>query len=463
MKTKFAALALLISATLCCNNSFGHDLLHRMLGRGGCGCESASTCCDTPAPACGVTDCCEMTMPGRGLLAGLGSRLGCGCRAKADDCGCDAPVADCGCEVAPAADCGCDAGCGGGGGGLLSGRLQGLRCGGCGLFKGGIGNGCGCNLMESTPCADACQEVEACGCDAAPVDDCGCGGGLLSHGCRGRLFNGRLLDRLGNIGCGCCRNKADCGCAEAPADDCGCDAPVVAPAPSCGCEASAPVADCGCDDAPACGCGRGGLLQGRSCGLLSRVHDRGCGCDQCAAATADCGCDTGCGCDSGCGCDRHGLGLLNGSRRHGCGCGNASNDCGCGSASNDCCDGRGRLTLRDKLRGNRIPESSRYCNCGDGCNPPCPNQCGAVAPTCGCGGGYSVAPMTDGSSVLADPGLAPTYNVEGNVVAPGVEGNVEAPATEGNIVVPAGDGARKGRAPVIDPNAFIIRGVGYRN
>ena len=241
MKNKLAAVALFLSAAMCCSDSFGFELLDRMLGRSsgcnscevdsgcggglfshrdGCGLLSGGCCSGSAVLASGTCDSCESTSyadDSCGPVCGEVADEGCGCNdcgtsgrlfnrgcnndtflnrisggiggVKCDNaapaCGCEAPVADCGCEAAPVADCGCDA-----------------------------------------PVAD-------CGCDAAPA--CG-SGGLL----------GRLLGR-GGCGCdnGLIRNQSACGC-EAPVADCGCEP---APVADCGCEA-APVADCGCEAAP---------------------------------------------------------------------------------------------------------------------------------------------------------------------------------------------------------------------
>ncbi len=79
MNFKYAAMALVMSATICCSQSEG-QLLDRMLHRGGC--SSASSCCDTPVSGC----------------------------------------SDCGTVTANVSPCGCSDSCGGGGCGLLGGR-----------------------------------------------------------------------------------------------------------------------------------------------------------------------------------------------------------------------------------------------------------------------------------------------------------------------------------------------------
>ena len=161
MKLKLAAIALIASMTLSCDNSFGCDLLDRMLGRAGC------SSCEAPvAPSCGC---------GGGLMDKIVSKsAGCGCCGSdmmtydanmscgpvASSCGCEAPVADCGCS-APAAPA-----CGGGGCGLFS--KLGNRGGDCGCGSPAPVADCGCSAPAPAPVAD-------CGCSApAPVADCGC-------------------------------------------------------------------------------------------------------------------------------------------------------------------------------------------------------------------------------------------------------------------------------------------------
>ena len=192
MKFKLVVMATFACISICCTESQAHDLLGRLMARGGCGCQ-------------------------------------------ATDCG--------GCEEAPVADCGCESDCGSGCG-LLSRLGHRERCGGFGVLRGRL-SGCGC---ETEACGPTCPEdacgntggllgrLRGCGCEA-PVAGCGCGGGHI----RG------LLSRMGNVGC---------GCNEAPADDCGCHhrQPVRGllskfRGHGCGCEA-APADDCGCRRQP---------------------------------------------------------------------------------------------------------------------------------------------------------------------------------------------------------------------
>lgn len=190
MKFKLLVGTLIVSASMC-SQSFGFDLLGRMLGAnyhgGGC-CEPS--CCDT-----GYTGC--------------GHDYGCGC----DSC------------------------CGNTHGGLFGG------------FKGRHHGGCNsCNSCD--PCA--CQPVYT-GCDSCGYDaGCGCGGGYDScnscdpcNSCCKRRFSlfGWLFGghhRRGH-GCGCnsCGYDSGCGCGSSygPTDLPGADGGEPAPVPP------APVAD----------------------------------------------------------------------------------------------------------------------------------------------------------------------------------------------------------------------------
>lgn len=283
MKIKIAAFALLLSGAICCSDSYGNDLLGRMMGRAGCGCDAAPTCCDTPAMACGGRSFSMNLLGGRGFLAGrCGRGIGCGTYANAG-CGCD--------QVTASTSC-CDP-CGRGlFNGRLRGRLSGLRNRGGNAF--GCDSGCGgfvsagCGTDAGFGCADPCAS-----------------GGLLS-GLRGRMGS------FGNAGCcdsapiaagcgtdmGCCDPCASSRCGlgirdrlaglrgrfgnRGGFDSCGCGAPV--------------AAGCGCNDggfADACGCGFGRPS------ILDRLRSRG------GMGLGSC-CDAGCGGQAiaaGCGCN----------------------------------------------------------------------------------------------------------------------------------------------------------------
>ena len=199
MKFKLAAVTLFASVAMMCSQSNG-QLLDRMLGRGGCGCEAAPSCCDTPAPSCGGGGLCDK------LKAGLSGGLFGGC---GGDCGSNAPILTCN-----------------GSTGFDRGPLAGLRSG----------------ILGTGPTIDTCGPT--CGM-LESVGDCGCGGSGANGGCK--LFSGGLLDRLKGAGGGC-----GCGAPAPEAAPCGCDAPAPVAEP------------CGCSAGPApCGGGQvfsGGLL-----------------------------------------------------------------------------------------------------------------------------------------------------------------------------------------------------------
>ena len=107
--------------------SFGGDLLDRMLGNNYSGCSDKVSCCDTPCadpgPSCGCETGCDVQCvpckpkcrktPLLDLLRGCTK-----CKKSACDGGCDATCADpgcadpaCGCEQAADPGCGCEQGC----------------------------------------------------------------------------------------------------------------------------------------------------------------------------------------------------------------------------------------------------------------------------------------------------------------------------------------------------------------
>lgn len=351
MKLKLAVATVVISVAMC-TSSYG-QLLDRMLGRGGCGCEQATSCCDTPARGCG------------GSLFNLTINM---------------PFSHCG------------GGCGGGG----------FFGGGAGLFGAGCGGGCGSSLL-SGDCGGCGAATTGCGAATTGCDS-GCGGSACG-GCGGGLLSGMSGFRLFNRGCGC-GQATDCGCNAAPAA-----------APSCGCES-----DCGC------GFG-GGRLRGMFAGFGSRLGNRGCGCE---APAADCGCNAApmaapsCGCDNGCG-----GGLLANLRGR---LGNRGCGCRVQRAPRTVCFNVPNFGLLDRLRGNR------GCGC-DSCNVSgCDNGCG------GCNGGQAM-PMTQPTPMQG----APAQAVPTETMTPSVQPSVE----------PVEGSGAYNRTPVVDPNAFIIRGGKY--
>ncbi len=88
-----------------CSQSYGFELLDRMLGLGGCGCETK--CCTTK-------NSCAAKANGEAKAAGCAVKPSCGCEAKAaacaakPACGCEAKAA--GCAAKPA--CGAEKACG---------------------------------------------------------------------------------------------------------------------------------------------------------------------------------------------------------------------------------------------------------------------------------------------------------------------------------------------------------------
>jgi hypothetical protein len=294
MKLRFTAFALLVCGAFCCNNSYGGDLLGRMMGRG-CGADAVPTCCDTPAAACGGRSVSGIF--GRGFLSGrCGRGIGCGSYASAG-CGTDNVMANTG---------SCDA-CGNG---IVGGRMRGRLCGMFSRFGGGdacdmgcdngcggapVAAGCGANAAFNNSCSDPCASSGLLGgrgfgrfgnfggwnnCDmgcaapmAAPVaNGCGVDGGFGSglKGCGGMNLCGRLGSRFGRG-----QDFADCGCGDAPV-----------------------AAGCGCNDGgfvQGCGFGsRRGCLLGRLRGGRGNGIGAGCGTDGgYVVANANCGCNGG--------------------------------------------------------------------------------------------------------------------------------------------------------------------------
>ena len=111
------------------------------------------------------------------------------------------------------------------------------------------------------------------------------------------------------------------------------------------------------------------------------------------------------------------------------------------------------MTLRDRLRGNRLPRSREgrvLCGCpNDGCNPPCPGGCDDYAPVdsgcSSCGGGEVISYGQPVDAGYAEP-MQQSAPAEG-VIVPSVN------EAEGTIL--PGDGAHA--KPAVRPNAFVIR------
>ena len=165
MKLKMV-IATLVCGMAFCSNSYGFELLDRMMGRAGCdGC--ATSCCDTPVNAgCGCdaqTNCCDNGCGMRCHKFGNFFNRGCGgcglfgggcCGAVDAGCGCNGGNVGAGCGC----DNGCDSGCCGNGCGLLDrirARHASRHCGGC--CGAVVSPNCGCNGATTS---DAPQVVE---------------------------------------------------------------------------------------------------------------------------------------------------------------------------------------------------------------------------------------------------------------------------------------------------------------
>ncbi len=230
---KFKLLMAMAVASVCfCSDGYGQGLLNRMMNR--CGCDSAPSCCDTPADNCG----CNNKLFNVNFSFSMGRLRGCG------KCGgffhrhnhCCNTGCDTGCNT------GCDNGCGCRGG-LLS-RLQ-------------FGSRLGSRGCCETPVVDSCNQ------------SCGCGGSGLLSSLRGRM--------AGMFSRDCC----DTGCNTGCNDNCGCRPKLLDRI-----RAMCPSRGCGCDTGCNTGCNNNDCcrprLMDRVRGMMSR---RGC-------------CDSGCGCDS---------------------------------------------------------------------------------------------------------------------------------------------------------------------
>ena len=147
MKWNMVLSALVVSASLC-GQSFGFELLDRMLGRNDCGCNSG---CTTSAPACGCDT--GAVPPNCEAACNAVAAPGCGCAAE-PACGAAGPS----CASVPSG-CGCKKPC------LLDCfRLKHKCC----------TRHCGCHhhcrLLGGCGAA-----APSCGC-AAAAPSCGCGG-----------------------------------------------------------------------------------------------------------------------------------------------------------------------------------------------------------------------------------------------------------------------------------------------
>lgn len=277
-----------------------------------------------------------------------------------------------------------------------------------------------------------------------------CGVAMSCGVSEGQLLD-RMLSKAGSHagGCSSCEAAAAAGdFAPAPvtvSEPCGCEA---APAPftvepvaisePCGCGAapavaSAPITEsCGCAAAPAAG---GCLLDRLKRNMDSTHTGGGCGCsatpvteafDATAVPSVTPIIDSApvvLASGSGCGC---GEAAPVAHVASSCGCNAGGSSCGCGSAHGGAVQ-RPPLTLRDRLRGNRVARDREGRVIGassNGCNPPCPQR---QEPSCGCGCEAPPVPVPfdTGCSTCAQP--VPCQSCQGEVIQGqviGAEGEV---------------------------------------
>ena len=198
MKWNMVFGALVVSVGLC-SQSFGFELLDRMLGLNDCGCNSCCqkapscgcdkgcepacaaapscaaepSCCAAEASCCAAPKCCKSKCKSHcNVLGHLHDKLfGCGCKKSCNSCNSCAAAPSCGCAAEPACaaaapscaaepSCGCASACN---------SCCKKRC------------GCGHHLLAFLECKKShfkracCSSCNSCGCAAEP--SCGCGGG----------------------------------------------------------------------------------------------------------------------------------------------------------------------------------------------------------------------------------------------------------------------------------------------
>ena len=232
MKMNILVGSMLLSASLC-GQSFGGDLLHRLLGGRGCG--ASSSCCDTSVadPSCGA----EMAPCGSGCGAGpscgaeMAAPCGSGCAAPSCAPSCGAEIASCG----SAPSCGVESSCCGPRRPILSAlkaKLCGLRSklscnSACAPSCGAetacdpCGTGPSCGAEMAAPCGSGCgsgcgpsrgpscgAEIAACDPCGAPSCDSGCGLKIGKRGLLAKIFK--------------CKSSCDSSCDAAPScNSCG--------------------------------------------------------------------------------------------------------------------------------------------------------------------------------------------------------------------------------------------------
>lgn len=238
MKMNILVGSIVLSASLC-GQSFGGDLLSRLLGGHGCG--ASSSCCDTSVcdPSCGA----EMAAP---CGSGCGAGPSCGAELAAP-CG-----SGCGSGCGAAPSCGVEiASCNSGNSccaprkpilSHLRAKLCGLKsklacrsacapscadaCDPCGAPACGAGPSCG---VEMARCGSGCGAAPSCGAEIAACDPCGapscdsgCGQKRGKHGLFAKIFKCKSNS--------CCDAPLSCdSCAPSGCNSFGGTAPTAAP------------------------------------------------------------------------------------------------------------------------------------------------------------------------------------------------------------------------------------------
>ncbi len=209
MKIKSTLIAVAASLVMC-SQSFGGDLLDRMLGMGGCGCETS--CCDAPVagPGCGsdmALAACDTGCDPCGRPKLIDFRFKINWRALPKP---SFNFLNRGCNTG--CDTGCDTGC-------ASPAAIAPACGSNNVrpVMASIGD-CGCGSAAAAPSCGT--DAAACGCETA--DACGSCGPSFNLLSRLRGLRGRIAARprlFSNCGGGC-----DVGC------DTGCGSSIATPA-----------------------------------------------------------------------------------------------------------------------------------------------------------------------------------------------------------------------------------------
>jgi len=251
MKMNIVVGSFVLGASLC-GQSFGGDLLSRLLGGHGCG--ASSSCCDTSVvdPSCGA----EMAPCGSGGAADpscgaeMAAPCGSGCGA-APSCG--AEIASC--DPCGTPSCGVESPCGAHHRKPILSALKGLKGKLCGL-KGKLAGklacapSCGAEIaacdpcaaptcgVETAPCGSGCGAAPTCGaeiaaCDPCAAPSCDSGCGLKKHrGLLAKIFSCKKSSGCdAAVACDSCAAPAGCSSCGGTSVAAPVAAPAAAPAP----------------------------------------------------------------------------------------------------------------------------------------------------------------------------------------------------------------------------------------